>query len=265
MHLYWVQPMKIAVQALKKGRLNLLSIDDLRNPFLRNGPMAQARQNTVSQDLYRTEMQSQYEALPSHIRGAISFDYFLDKSEPRRQEIEAIAFKNQSDGFPEDAVLYDIPKYQQLRILRLHSDICHLGIWQNQPKDSVAIQLNAEHSVFSSLKDNLSMLKPVSYGREKQTEATRDMLFPGVFCLPEELKYEQEWRLIKLARQQGDNPDELKFSKGLVEAVVMGPECELSLFGESWDWLKTDMRYKSVQRFSIRIDPYALELRKESY
>lgn len=152
-------------------------------------------------------------------------------------------------------------------MLGLNADCCHLGLWQKQPSDSVAVQIDARHRMLQSSEGNPTLLKPVQYGEVKTINASSDNPVPGIFELPPELASEQEWRVLKTRKNLKfkDNTWYSSFDRSLVQGLVFGPEYDLGNTEQDWKWLIHDVRYKQLKKFRIALDPHKLKLRLEPY
>jgi hypothetical protein len=265
MWLYYYGDFDSTWGALKLGRLPVTSVEQSPHPFLRNSPMADSRHQGVGQDEYQQELKRQYQALPDNLKGMVSFEYFQQQSEQKRDQIEQAILKRKSG--PSDSICYDLSKYFQLGYLPLFSSATHYGLWLTRAcqHQGICLELDAEHAAFQGQSGQPALLKAVSYGADKPVHSEPENPFPGLFTLPEEMSQEKEWRLVRFLKHFGQAESGAVFSipRGLIRAIYLGaavPEAQQQALAE---WLKLDMNYKSVPLFRVVIDPYQLLLRRE--
>lgn len=266
MWLYYYGGFEQTLSALKANRLPVLAVSESDNPFLYNGPMADNRRQGIGQDEYLAELKRQYQALPENLRSMVSFDYFQQQSEQKREQIEKAIL--QSKKAPSDAICYDLAKYNQLGYLPLYSSATHYGLWlqKAQQHQGICLELDAESGAFQAQPGQPALLKAVQYGPDKPIEPEPDNPFPGLFTLPEELALEKEWRFVKFlkhfsALQSGGFACSLP--RGIVRSIYLGAQMSDENYESLLAWQQVDMNYKSVPVFRIVIDPYQLILRRE--
>lgn len=245
---------------LKQGKIPLISVANMAQPFLRNQPMADTRKGGISHDRYRSELAKQYERLPAHLKMMVDFEYFVQQSEAKRADIEK-HIRAQRSG-PEDALTYPWDQYRNLALLRLFSQSTHYNLWQylGAQHQGVCLELAQPHNSWQSKKGSPAKLAAVNYGEEKVVKGSKDNPFPGLLAMPTECACEQEWRFIKPI--QGDQAF-LPIARDLVLAIVLGCHRSEALAAQFEQLITQDMRYRQVKLFQAVIDPYRLTFKKE--
>lgn len=115
---------------LKRGYLPFITPAQLAEPWLQLDCVYQSEDDTeVSAQDFRQHLKQQYQNLPANLKSVVTFDYFVQQSEGKREEIKRslLAQKQRLEG----AQPFFSGRVDNWRVLRLFENWNKIDLWQS--------------------------------------------------------------------------------------------------------------------------------------
>ena len=249
---------------LKQLRLPFCTAIELEDPFLENKRVHMPGANQPLSDGEFTEaIEKMYQALEPHIQAMVTFEYYLEQTLQKRDQIEP---QIQRPKTPQQLGLASLNQYAKVACLRLYKNIYQHGLWQSaSAHDGIAIKLDDEHEYFrnASFHNKPQLLSPVEYDDARPALPSKQQPFPALFRRPEHFAYEQEWRLVRplnVLDQSKDGVLNNKMPKGLVKGIYAGLNCADEVLHSLQTLVQQDLHFKGVDLKQIGVSETHLRL-----
>lgn len=252
---------------LKRGYLPFIAPAQLAEPWLQADCVYQIENNTeVSAQDFRQHLKQQYQNLPANLKGMVTFDYFVQQSEGKRDQIERslLAQKQKIEG----AQPFSPGRVNNWRILTLFENWKAMNLWQSLAASGQGVVL--EFDVASS------GFRNGSYNQQAQHLSAINHV-PA--WLPEDDLYylfnrpkiesinQHEWRLIRplgaADRQvevKGASRAMYRLPTKAIKRVILGYRCNAQQCLQVKQYLAQDINYRHVECVQAQLDPKSMSL-----
>lgn len=250
---------------LKRGYLPFSSPENLPEPWLQPGCVYLTEDTMeVSAQDYRRFLQLQYQNLPSSLKEMMSFDYFEQQSEVKREEIEQslIAQKTQAMAVKP----FSVTGLNDWRILSIFNKWQDFQLWQSLAASGqgLVIEFGVEASGFKSSSYN-EQAQHFSAVKHVGSWLPEDDLY-YVFNRPQEDQQDRgEWRLVRKAAAadrhvnvKGDSRAMYRLPCKAVTRIILGYRCSPEYCLQVKRYLSQDINYRHTQCVQAQLDPKTL-------
>jgi len=241
------------------------------DPFVSNASVKQPENDTpVTDEEFQAELKIQYKALPHSLSSLLTFEYFEQQSQTKRESIET---QIRLRSLPKAS---SIPFKQQdnLTLLSLYERADNPALWQyyGDNHQGIAIELDQSHKFFTAphYKDAPQMFRPVEYSQERPLELKDSHPFISLFHRSETYAHDREWRVLRPAAvaekkmMVHDHPVHLhRMPTGIIKSVTFGATMNYELKETLKKLLKNDLRYRQIPMMECCLDPTQYRLHRE--
>jgi hypothetical protein len=255
---------------LKRGYLPFISPEQSSEPWLQLDSIYQtATQPSIAAEDFRQHLQQQYQNLPQHLRDMVSFDYFVQQSQGKRDQIEQsmVAQKQQQEVKP-----FHPERVQEWRLLSLFEAWDQIPQWHNiGAGQGLVLEFDIGQSGFSSSAYNdqaqhLCEIKAVSHW---QPLDDLYYLFHRPLPMEEGDAEGLEWRLIRSIAAadrkiavQGTERAMYRLPAKAVKRVILGYRCSRENCLQVKEYLSQDIHYRHVECVQAQLDPRTMRLQQ---
>lgn len=257
---------------LKRGYLPFCSPVQLADPWMQlNSQYQQHAAPSLALEDFHHHLQQQYEQLPDNLRSMISFDYFVQQSQGKREQIEASLVNKQRQRVP----IFNSSSVQNWRILELFSQWQDANLWQkfSASGQGLVVEFDVHSPSFTSDTYNnqaqhFSQVKQVEHWEPcddvyyffNQPTATHDLEANNS-------SRQQVWRLIRplaAADRQIEVQAAVRAMYRLpcraVRRVILGYGCSTDYCQQVQLYLSQDIHYRHVECLQAQISPKTMRL-----
>lgn len=253
---------------LREARLPFLQVGQLADPFLSNHAVREvSSRRRVSQQEIEAEIRRQYQALPEHLAGLVTFDYFREQALAKRDQLEARLLAQAPQ------VRIDLPtdaQRQSLCLLRMFSSAANPMLWEHHGDGhrGMVIELDTQDETLSgrTYRDKPQLLQAVSYGDERPL-ADPNLPFQALFHRSRAYAAEGEWRLLrpcavadKVVERGGRTLYLHKIAPRALRRMVLGCNLDGEEQRRILGLLAHDRRYGHLEIQACCIDPQRFEM-----
>ena len=261
---------ELSLRVLRDGKLPLLAVDALNDPFLDSSiPLHEVQQIPISATEFSNELRRQYEALPEDLRSIVSFEYFVQEASQRRSDIET-AMQGRRQTTPQ---YLDKALRSKLAIGCFFQHIQNPGIWEQQGAQhgGMALEIDVELAQFkaTTYDQHPQHFAEINYVDERPLtsdaphESQMLQRFRPLFQRPTVFQQQGEWRLVRplaAAQKQGTNSvgqtlGFYKFPSSTVTGVVFGCYTSTQEIEHIAAAVTLDLRYRHVKLWQLQKDP----------
>ena len=249
---------------LKQLRLPFETISQLDDPFIINKRVHLPGANQpLSDGEFSQAIKDMYDALEPHIQAMVTFDYYLEQTKQKREQIEK---QIQRPKTPKQLGLASLDQYEKVACLRVFKNIYQQGLWQSMCQhNGIAIKVDHQHEYFSatSFNEKPQLFANVEYDDSRPALPFSNDPFPALFRRPEHFAYEQEWRLIRPLSVLDQNKEGVlssKIPKGLITGIYAGLHCEDDVLRSLQALVQQDLQFRGVDLKQIGVSETHLRL-----
>lgn len=247
---------------LREGRLPFVDADMLLDPFVANGPVKEpSGVVAVSEEEYRAELKSQYEALPEALSSLMTFEYFVEQAAQKRASIEAQIRQRSAP----DVISLSAKQRKSLTLLSLYERGDNPVLWQyhGDNHQGVVIELDQTHVFFTSkqYRDDPQLFTPVKYVQERPLKLKEVHPFSPLFMRGEQYRSEREWRIIrpvsvadKSIEYNGYKIYLHRMPAAIIKSVTFGAMINSELKQRILSLMKSDLRYRHIPVYGCYLD-----------
>lgn len=257
---------------LKRGYLPFAALSQIAEPWLQPDCRYQAvAEDQVSPQEFNTHLQQQYDKLAPHLKQMLSFDYFLQQSQAKREAIEKVIIQNKQSSAGQD---FSLARLKSWRYLSLWQHWQNLSAWQQSGAQGKGLVLELDMaksgfllSSYNKQAQHLSQVKAVD-----NWLATDDLYY--VFNKPQAYAAStgvntEEWRLVRQLQAadrtidiQGQPRAMFRLPAKAVNKVILGYRCSDKYCLEVKQYLSQDINYRHIDCLQAQLDPRALCLQE---
>lgn len=266
---------------LKRGFLPFQSLEQLPEPWLQSAAFYQAQKESLpsAQD-YQLHLEQQYQKLPQHLRVMVNFEYFVQQSQAKREQIEKSLVKQNTERSV--GAEFDLARLQDWRVLRLNTAWDDIDSWQQLAAkgQGLIIEFDLANCGFKSADYNqhaqhFSELTAVKYWRPMDDLYylfNRPLLNTKANGEQESIKAQtQEWRLARSIQAadrkievQGANRAMYRLPAKAVKRIILGYCCQADYCQQVKTYLKQDIHYRHVDCVQAQLDTRTMQLQQVS-
>lgn len=247
---------------LREGRLPFAGADALMDPFMTNAPVKEPDGLVaVSEEEYRAELKSQYDALPAALSSLMTFEYFIEQAAQKRDSIEA---QIRQRSVP-DTIVLSVKQRNSLTLLSLYERGDNPALWQyhGDNHQGVVIELDQTHGYFTSkqYRDDPQLFTPVKYAQERPLKLKEIHPFSPLFTRGEQYQSEREWRIIrpvsvadKSIEYNGQKIYLHRMPAAIIKSVTFGAMINRELKQSILSLMKSDLRYRHIPVYGCYLD-----------
>ncbi|UZE95691.1 hypothetical protein [Alkalimarinus alittae] len=247
---------------LREGRLPFVDADTLIDPFVANAPMKQPDGvAAVSEEEYRAELKSQYQALPDALSSLMTFEYFIEQAAQKRASIEA---QIRQRSIP-DAISLSAKQRKSLTVLGLYERGDNTMLWQYHADNhrGMVMELDQTHEFFThkQYRGDPQLFIPVKYTQERPLKLKETHPFSPLFTRGEHYQSEREWRIIrpvsvadKSMDFEGQKVYLHRMPTAIIKSVTLGALMSGVLKKSILNLMKSDLRYRHIPVFGSYLD-----------
>ncbi|MFD2231652.1 DUF2971 domain-containing protein [Alkalimarinus sediminis] len=255
---------------LREGRLPFVGADTLLDPFVTSAAVKQPDGVVaVSEEEYRAELKSQYDALPEALSSLVTFEYFVEQAAQKRESIET---QIRQRSMP-DAIRLTEKQRKSLTLLSLYERVDNPVLWQYHGDNhrGVVIELDQTHSFFTSkqYRDDPQLFTPVKYLQERPLRLREVHPFSPLFTRGEQYQSEREWRIIRPVavadKSMESNGQTLYLNKmpaAIIKSVTLGAIIDNELKQSILSLMKSDLRYRHIPVYGSYLDATQYQLHR---
>lgn len=253
---------------LKRGYLPFYSPEKMPEPWLKESCVYKAAEVvTLSDQEFQDYLKGQYENLPLHLKDIVSFEYFQQQSQTKREEIEQSLVSQQ--GGRESSAPFSAEHVRDWRILSLFEHWQDMYLWQTLAAKGKGLVLEVELAA--------SSFKEASYNQQAQHLSKVRQV--GSWLPEDNLYYlfnrpannvdslSTEWRLIRQfdaadrkVSIQGEEIAMYRLPVKAIKRVILGYGCEPEYCREVKHYLSQDINYRHTECVQAQLDPKTLSL-----
>jgi hypothetical protein len=253
---------------LKRGYLPFAALSQLTEPWLQPDSCYQAiAKGQVSAQEFNTHLQQQYDKLAPHLKQMLSFDYFLQQSQAKREAIESAILKNKQSSAGQD---FSLARLESWRYLSLWQHWQNLSAWQHAGAQGkgLVLELDLAKSGFLSSSYNQQAQHFSQVQQVDHWLATDDLYY--VFNQPRTYgAVTEEWRIVRQLQAadrsieiQGQPRAMYRLPAKAVNKVIMGYRCSEQYCREVQQYLSQDINYRHIDCVQAQINPSSLCLQQ---
>lgn len=247
---------------LREGRLPFVGADTLMDPFVSNAPVKEPDGLVaVSEEEYRAELKSQYNALPEALSSLMTFEYFIDQAAQKRASIES---QIRQRSMP-NAIALSEKQRKSLTLLSLYERGDNPVLWQyhGDNHQGVVIELDQTHGFFTSTqyRDDPQLFTPVKYAQERPLKLREVHPFSPLFTRAEQYQSEREWRIIrpvsvadKSIEYRGQTIYLHRMPAAIIKSVTFGAMMNSEVKQSILSLMKSDLRYRHIPVYGCYLD-----------
>lgn len=258
---------------LKRGYLPFKLSLEMPEPWLKEGSVYRAEKIAeISDQEFSNYLRDQYANLPNHLKDIVTFEYFEQQSQRKREEIEKTLLSRKSisnQGVLRNGEKFSPDRLNGWRILSLFEDWRSMHLWQFLAAEGkgLVMEISVSESGF----------KELSYNQQAQHLAPVNQV--GSWLPKDDLYYLfnrpissagtpdfSEWRLLR----HSDSADRKVNIKGMekvmyrlptkaVRRVIMGYRCESDYCKEVKHYLSQDINYRHTECVQAQLNPNTLK------
>jgi hypothetical protein len=253
---------------LREARLPFRVLEHLHDPFVSNHALKAevARQSTSQQEI-EVEIRRQFQALPDHLAGLVTLEYFREQMLAQRETVEASILARQQRP---DVEMLAAPQRQALTVLRLFETPTNPVLWEyvGDHYRGMVVELDVQEPTLTAplYQDKPQILRPVQYTDERPVKGGTDK-FPSLFHRPKAFAAENEWRLLRprtVADKTIERDGETLFlhpvAPRVIRRLVFGCNVEADQRTRVTKLLKHDLRYRHLLLQECCMDPYRYDV-----
>ncbi len=207
-------------------------------------------------------MQTKYEVLPEQAKRLMDFDYFLEKSASRRNEIEqasSVRVKKSLD-------IARANEYKGVGLLSLTGKLNLLNHWEHRANQhrGYALEFDATNQYFTGVryKECPQIFASVKYSDLRPQTGEKNQ-FPALFCKPQSYAEEEEFRLVrplsKAKKEFVDDQIEPRYNFDIplrsIRAIIIGARMPRSQRDEIINFARHEMALKQAVIKESQLDP----------
>ena len=247
---------------LREGRIPFAGADTLKDPFINNAAVKEPDGLVaVSEEEYRAELKSQYQALPEALSSLMTFEYFIEQAAQKRETIET---QIRQRAIP-DAISLSEKQQKSLTLLSLYERGDNPMLWQyhGDNHQGVVIELDQTHGFFTSkqYRDDPQLFTPVKYAQERPLKIREVHPFASLFTRGEQYQSEREWRVIrpvsvadKSIEYNGQTVYLHRMPAAIIKSVTLGAMISGELKESILSLMKSDLRYRHIPVYGCYLD-----------
>lgn len=253
---------------LKRGYIPFYAPEKLPEPWLKQGCAFQAVEPArVSEQEFQHYLKDQYENLPAHLKEMVSFEYFQQQSQAKREEIEQLLVNQQRDDAKH--VSFSLESVRGWRILSLFERWQDMHLWQMYAAQGKGLVLELDlastrfqQDAYNQQAQHLADVKSVD------SWLPTDNLY-YLYNRPSNMVMPQipEWRLLRQVDAadrtvsiQGEELAMYRLPAKAIKRVILGYCCEPEYCREVKHYLAQDINYRHAQCVQAQLDPNTLSL-----
>lgn len=256
---------------LKRGYLPFKSSLEMPEPWLKDGCVYRAEKiAAVSDQEFSDYLREQYANLPAHLKDIVTFEYFEQQSQSKRDEIEKILLSRKSVSNQRvltNGEMFSSERLHGWRILSLFEDWKSMHLWQVLAAEGkgLVMEISVSASGFKELSYNqqaqhLAPVKQVGSWLPKD-----DLYYLFNRPMSADMSHFLEWRLLR----HSDSADRKVNVKGMEKAmyrlptkairrIIMGYRCDFDYCKEVKHYLSQDINYRHTECVQAQLDPNTL-------
>lgn len=247
---------------LREGKLPFVDAISLMDPFVMGAPTKEPEGSVeVSEEAYRAELKSQYQALPESLSSLVTLDYFIEQAASKRESIEATIRQREQ---PKAIILTDKQR-KTLTLMSVYERSDNPLLWQYHGDNhrGLVIELDQTHGFFTdkTYRQDPQLFTPVKYSQERPLRLKDVHPFAPLFTRGEQYQSEREWRIIrptsaadKSIESEGGKTYLHKMPAAIVKSVTLGAMIEDGLKNSVINLMKSDLRYRHIPIFNSCFD-----------
>ena len=257
---------------LKRGYLPFCAPAQLADPWMQvNSQYQQHHAPRLAAEDFRQHLQQQYQKLPDNLRAMVSFEYFVQQSQGKREQIEASLVDKQL----KDVTLFKSDDVQGWRILELFSQWQDADLWQKfaASGQGLVVEFDVQSPFFSADSYNNQAQHFSAVKQVDCWEPSDDLYY--FFQRPAddgaarsaEARAENVWRLIRplaAADRQIEIQAAVRPMYRLpcrsVKRVILGYGCSAEYCQQVQLYLSQDINYRHVECVQAQINPKTMRL-----
>lgn len=255
---------------LREGRLPFVDADALMDPFIANTLVKESEGAApVSEEEYRAELKSQYQALPESLSSLMTFEYFVEQAAHKRDSIETQIRKR---SVPDAAALSDKQR-KTLTLLSLYERADNPMLWQyhGDSHRGLVIELDQTHEFFTAkqFRGDPQLFMPVKYAQERPLKLKDTHPFAPLFTRSEQYQNEREWRVLrpvsvadKSLENNGQKVYLHRMPSTVIKSVTLGAMISDGLKQALLNLLQSDLRYRHIPVFGSFLDATQYQLHR---
>lgn len=260
----------IGLTLLREGRLPFVDADTLMDPFVINASVKEPDGvAAVSEEEYRAELKTQYQALPEALSSLVTFEYFIEQAAQKRESIET---QIRQRSIP-NAISLSEKQRQSLTLLSLYERGDNPMLWQYHSDNhrGMVIELDQTHEFFThkQYRGDPQLFTPVKYAQERPLKLKETHPFSPLFTRGEQYQTEREWRIIRpvsVADKSIENNGQKiylhRMPTAIVKSVTLGAMISSELKQSIQNLMKSDLRYRNLPVFASCMDAIQFQMHR---
>ncbi|NRA23018.1 MAG: hypothetical protein HRU08_00775 [Oleispira sp.] len=253
---------------LKRGYLPFISPQQLSEPWLQSDSIYRmVTQSRIAADDFRQHLQQQYQKLPQHLRDMVSFDYFVQQSQEKREQIERSMVVQNTH---KQVKPFNPERVRDWRLLSLYEGWDQISLWHDSGAGrGLVLEFDITQSGFQAAEykgqaQHFSVIKAVSHW---QPLDDLYYLFHRPLSRGESPIEERAWRLARSViaadrkvMVQGIERAMYRLPAKAIKRVVLGYLCSREYCLQVKEYLSQDLHYRHVKCMQAQLDPKTMRL-----
>ncbi len=263
---------------LKRGYLPFFAPEQMPEPWLQKNSCYQSSSEPILAAVdFSLHLQQQYQKLPSHLRDMVSFEYFEQQSQNKREQIEQsmVVQKKQQDIKP-----FLSERVKDWRLLSLFESWHNISRWQQNAASGLGlvVEFDLAKSGFQAASYNQQAQHFSAINWVGHWQPTDDLYY--LLNRPLSLasingsskegsEGDVEWRLLRSLKAadrkiklQGSERAMYRLPTRAVKRVILGYCCSQEYCQEVKSYLSKDINYRHVDCVQAQIDPKTMGLQQ---
>jgi len=264
---------------LKRGYLPFQSLEQLPEPWWQPATSYQTQTEILpsAQD-YQLHLEQQYQKLPQHLRAMVSFEYFVQQSQAKREQIEESLIKQNTEE--SEGIEFDLARLQDRRVLRLNTAWDDIDSWHQLAANGQGLIIEFDLTIsgfqlaaYNQYIQHFAAMTAVKVWQpidDLYYVFNRPLLNTGATGEQESIKAQvQEWRLVRNVQAadrkievQGADRAMYRLPAKAVKRIILGYCCQADYCQQVKTYLKQDIHYRHVDCVQAQLDIRTMQLQQ---